>query len=198
MRVIAGSARGRPLRSPEGDTTRPTADRVREAVFNALLSRGPIAGTRVVDLFSGSGALGIEAISRGATDVWFVESDRGAVATIEQNLDTLDFHDRATVVARPVEDAVATLPDEIDIVFADPPYGFEDWIPLLERLGPLAEDDAVVVIESGRSVPVPEGWEKMRERTYGGTVITFTAPPVTPTSRPSPPAEPPDVTGADA
>src|SRR5680860_729985 len=108
MRVVAGSARGRILRSPEGDATRPTSDRVREAVFNALFSRGPLAGLRVADLYAGSGALGIEAISRGATDVWFVESDRAAVAVIEDNLDTLGFRDVATVVPRPVEDVLET------------------------------------------------------------------------------------------
>ena len=198
MRVVAGAARGRSLRSPEGERTRPTADRVREAVFNALLSRGPIAGTRVVDLFAGSGALGIEAISRGATDVWFVESDRDAVAVIEDNLDTLGFRDVATVLARPVQDVIDELPDEIDLVFADPPYDFDEWTDLLARLAPLTDADAVVVVESDRSVVVPDGWEKMRERTYGGTVITFTAPPATPAGRDGPPAEPTDATGADA
>jgi 16S rRNA (guanine966-N2)-methyltransferase len=198
MRVVAGSARGRNLRSPEGEGTRPTSDRVREAVFNALLSRGPIAGTRVVDLFAGSGALGIEAISRGAADVWFVESDRDAVAVIEHNLDTLEFRDRATIVSRPVEDAIPELPDEIDLVLADPPYAFDGWVDLLERLAPLADEGAVIVIESDRSVTLPGGWEKMRERTYGGTVITFTAPPAGTTGCAAQSADPPDATGADA
>lgn len=189
MRVVAGSARGRILRSPEGDATRPTSDRVREAVFNALFSRGPLAGLRVADLYAGSGALGIEAISRGATDVWFVESDRAAVAVIEDNLDALGFRDVATVVPRPVEDVVETLPDDLDLVLVDPPYSFEDWLPLLERIGPHTDDDAMVVIESDRAVPLPEGWENLRMRTYGGTVITFAAPPGTPV--------PADATGAD-
>lgn len=195
MRVVAGSARGRKLRSPEGEGTRPTSDRVREAVFNALFSRGPIAGCRVIDLFAGSGALGIEAISRGATDVWFVESDRRAVAVIEHNLDTLGFGDRATVLTGTVEDALPRLPGEVDLVLADPPYAFDGWVDLLERVAPLTDEGAVVVIESDRSVPLPEGWEKMRERTYGGTVITFTAPPA---SSPEGAADPPDATGADA
>lgn len=196
MRVVAGSARGRSLRSPDGDLTRPTSDRVREAVFNALLIRGPIAGSRVIDLFAGSGALGIEAISRGATDVWFVESDRRAAAVIEDNLDALGFADRATVLARPVEDALSSLPGEVDLVLVDPPYAFDGWVDLLGRLAPLTDDGAVIVIESDRSVLLPDGWEKMRERTYGGTVITFTAPPEA--SPRGAPADPPDATGADA
>lgn len=190
MRVVAGSARGRILRSPAGDGTRPTSDRVREAMFNALFSRGPIAGMRVVDLYAGSGALGLEALSRGATDVWFVESDRAAVAVIEDNLDTLGFRDAATVVGRPVEDVIDTLPDDIDLILVDPPYAFDDWLTLLERLAPLTDDDAVVVIESDRAVRLPDGWENLRERTYGGTVITFAAPPGA--------AAPPDATGADS
>lgn len=189
MRVVAGSARGRILRSPEGDATRPTSDRVREAVFNALFSRGPLAGLRVADLYAGSGALGIEAISRGATDVWFVESDRTAVAVIEDNLDTLGFRDIATVVPRPVGDVLETLPDDLDLVLVDPPYSFVDWLALLERIAPRTDDDAVVVIESDREVPLPDGWENLRMRTYGGTVITFAAPPGTSVA--------PDATGAD-
>lgn len=202
MRVVAGSARGRVLRSPDGEATRPTSDRVREAVFNALFSRTPIAGARVVDLYAGSGALGIEAISRGATDVWFVESDRRAADVIDDNLDTLGFRDQATVVRRPVEDVVDELPDDVDIVLADPPYAFEGWQKLLERLAPHTADDGVVVIESDRSVDLPDGWEKMRERTYGGTVITFTAPPagrrLGPVGHSSTDADHPDATGADA
>ena len=83
MRVVAGSARGRRLRSPDGENTRPTSDRVREAVFNALHSQGLVVGANLADLFAGSGALGIEALSRGAGHVWFVESDRSALAVMK-------------------------------------------------------------------------------------------------------------------
>ena len=188
MRVVAGEARGRPLRSPAGETTRPTADRVREALFNALFSRGPIAGLRVADLYAGSGALGIEALSRGADEAWFVESDREAVAVIEQNLETLGFSDRARVLRQTVEQSMGALPGDLDVVLVDPPYAFDGWVDLLTLIGPLTGHDAVVVIESDRPVPLPPGWEKVRERTYGGTVITFTAPP----------DEAADATGADA
>lgn len=190
MRVVAGSARGRRLRAPDGEGTRPTSDRVREAVFNALFSLGAIADARVADLFAGSGALGIEALSRGAAHAWFVERDRAALAAIDDNLDTLGFRDRATVVRTSVEAALVTLPDDLDLVLVDPPYDHEDWIALLADIGPHLAPGAVVVVESDRAVAVPDGWEKMRERTYGGTVIAFVAP--------AEPAVDPDPTGATA
>ena len=98
MRVIAGTARGRKLVAPHGNTVRPTADRVRQATFNALESRGAITDARVLDLFAGSGALGIEALSRGAAHCTFVEKDRSAVEAVNRNLETLGFTARATVV----------------------------------------------------------------------------------------------------
>lgn len=201
MRVVAGSARGRVLRSPDGESTRPTSDRVREAVFNALFSRTSIAGATVADLYAGSGALGIEALSRGADHVWFVESDRGAADVIDDNLATLGFRDGATVIRSPVESAIDSLPVEVDIVLVDPPYAFDGWTELLDRLAAVVSDEAIVVIESDRSIDVPDGWEKMRERAYGGTVITFTAPPAGHRSGrqgQSSVAAHPDATGADA
>lgn len=175
MRVVAGQARGRRLRAPEGEATRPTSDRVREAVFNALFSLGAVQDARVADLYAGSGALGIEALSRGAAHAWFVESDRAAAAVIAENLDTLGFRASATVMQRPVESTVADLPGELDLVLVDPPYAFDGWLDLLAAIEPALAADAIVVIESDRSVEVPPGWEKMRERTYSGTVIAFAA-----------------------
>ena len=145
-------------------------------MFNALFSRGGVDGATVVDLFAGSGALGIEALSRGAARCWFVESDRSASEVIAENLDVLGFVDRAMVLRQDVDASLGQLPDDIDVVFADPPYAFDGWVPLLEAIGPRLSADGLVVVESDRSVPVPQGWEKLRERTYGGTVITFTVP----------------------
>lgn len=174
MRVVAGSARGRRLRSPDGENTRPTTDRVREAVFNALHSQGLVVGARIADLFAGSGALGIEALSRGAAHVWFVESDRAALAVIDDNLDTLGFHDRATVVRSSVDRALAAgFGEPLDVVLADPPYAHDDWVGLLHAVEPVLAPDGLVVAESGGAIDLPAGWEKVRERTYGGTVITF-------------------------
>lgn len=190
MRVVAGTARGRRLRAPDGEGTRPTSDRVREAVFNALFSLGVISDARVVDLFAGSGALGIEALSRGADHAWFVESDRRAADVIDDNLTTLGFGDRSTLIRGSVVSAIGALPDDVDLVLVDPPYAFDEWIELMSSIRTIVHDDAVVVVESDRSIETPDGWEKMRERTYGGTVIAFVAPA-------GPPVEP-DPTGAPA
>jgi 16S rRNA (guanine966-N2)-methyltransferase len=176
VRVVAGSARGRRLAAPPGSDTRPTTDRVREAVFNALGSLGSVDGATVADLFAGSGALGIEALSRGAARAHFVESDRRAADVIAANLDALSLADRAVVLRRPVAAAVADLPEALDLVLADPPYAFDDWDGLLRAVLPRLAEDAVVVIETDRSLTLPAGWEKVRERTYGGTVVLFARP----------------------
>ena len=193
MRVIAGSARGRRLRSPDGTDTRPTSDRVREAVFNALFSQGLVVDARVADLFAGSGALGIEALSRGAAHVWFVERDRDARSVIDDNLDTLGFRERATVLDADATVVSGALGDGLDVVLADPPYTFDAWPALLSSVRPRLANHGVVVAEAGGSIAVPAGWEKMRERTYGGTVITFVTPPGD--DRPQPPD---DVPGAQS
>jgi len=189
VRVVAGSVRGRRISAPPGTDTRPTTDRVREAMFNALGSLGAVDGAVVADLFAGSGALGIEALSRGAASAHFVEADRRAVAVIEENLSTLGLDDRGVVLRRPVEAALDELPVPLDLVLADPPYAFDGWAALLTDLATRLAEDGLVVIESGRAVDLPPGWERVRERTYGGTVVLF--------ARPEPPATgAPDPTGA--
>lgn len=166
MRVVAGELRGRRLESPRGGATRPTTDKVREAVFNALGSLGAVEGTEVFDLFAGTGALGIEALSRGATRCTFVESDRAALAVLGRNIAALGLAARATVVAG---DALAA-PGLVSagLVLADPPYGFSRWADLLGRAG-----DALVVCESDGPIAVPAGWESLRSRRYGGTQVEF-------------------------
>lgn len=173
MRVVAGEARGRALRAPLGDGTRPTSDRVREAVFNSLASAGAIVDAEVLDLFAGSGAMGIEALSRGARHAWFVESDAAACAVIAQNLETLGLAERGTIVRDALPGALGRLDAVVDLVFADPPYAFDAWDGLLSSLRAVVSPDAWGVLESDRGVTVGDGWEKVRERAYGGTVITF-------------------------
>jgi len=173
MRVVAGSARGRRIAAPPGSDTRPTTDRVREAVFNALGSLGAVQDAVAADLFAGSGALGIEALSRGAAHVHFVESDRRAADVVAANLAELGLGDRATVVRRALPAALEQLPGELDLVLADPPYAFDGWADLLDRLSARLAADAVVVAESDRALDLPAGWTKVRERSYGGTVVTF-------------------------
>lgn len=168
MRVVAGSARGRRLVVPEGEHTRPTADRVREAVFNSLFSLGAIDGARVIDAFAGSGALGIEALSRGAAHCTFVENDRAALAALRENLSTLDLEDRATVLQGDGAATLARLAGAVDLVLLDPPYDFGGWADLL-----VVVHDAVVMIESDREIELPEGWVPHRARRYGSTVVTL-------------------------
>lgn len=167
MRVVAGDLRGRRIESPTGDATRPTTDKVREAVFNALVSLGAVEGARVLDLFAGTGAMGIEALSRGAAHCTFVENDRAALAVLRANIDKLGVAQRSTVVPGDATSAQAG-GHGADIVIVDPPYGFSDWERVLENVG-----DALVIIESGAPVGVPDGWECLRERRYGRTIVAF-------------------------
>ena len=173
MRIVAGTLRGRRIDAPEGKTTRPTTDKVREAVFNALGSLSAIEDANVVDLFAGSGALGIEALSRGASHCTFVESDRKALAAIRANIEHLGLGECATVVAGDAVSNIARV-DRADIVLADPPYEFEQWQELLDAVAAkCANSDVVMVVESDKPLANIEGWETTRSKRYGGTWVTF-------------------------
>jgi 16S rRNA (guanine966-N2)-methyltransferase len=165
VRVVAGVARGRRLEAPGGSGTRPTADRVREATFNALGSLGVVEGARVLDLFAGSGALGIEALSRGASAVTFVDDDARALATVRRNLAATGLAAGATVVRA---DALRFDGGPFELALLDPPYAFDDeaWQALLMTL-----DADVAVLESDRELPLPEPWRLLRAKRYGGTVV---------------------------
>jgi 16S rRNA (guanine966-N2)-methyltransferase len=165
MRVIAGSAKGRRLVAPPGVATRPTGDRVRGAIFNALGSLLDLDGRRVLDLFAGSGAMGIEALSRGAAHATFSDTDRAARRAIEANLAATGFADRATVLA---QEALAVAGTAADVAFCDPPYRFDGWPRLLAAL---AAD--LVVIESDRELEVAPPWRLSRVKAYGTTVVSF-------------------------
>lgn len=182
MRVVAGILRGRNIEAPKGMATRPTSDRVREAIFSALVSRyGLDADTRVGDLFAGSGALGIEALSRGAGSAVFVESDRSARVVLSRNLTSLDLTSRATVDARDTFRAGASLAGRAPfaLLFLDPPYRIEA-ARIRELLAGLAAGGAlmeggVVVYEhrTGGSFEWPAGFESDGERTYGETTVSY-------------------------
>ncbi len=171
MRVVAGTAKGRRLVAPAGRDTRPTSDRVRESIFNALHSLDAIRDATVVDLFAGSGALGIEALSRGAAHCTFVESAPDALVAIRQNLDSAGLAPRATVEARTVDAYLAGRPEPVDLALCDPPYAFTEWAELLARL-----PAGLVVCESDRPIDLGAGWDAARTRRYGGTVVTFGYP----------------------
>lgn len=164
MRVVSGSARGRRLVAPAGEGTRPTSDRVREAIFNMLMSLDVVDGASVADLFAGSGAMGIEALSRGASHATFVERDPAAVDVIATNLTTTGFSDVATVV----RGDATQFEGHVDLAFVDPPYEFDAWPQLLDAL-----HAQVVIAESDREIEVGEGWQPNKVRRYGGTVVTL-------------------------
>lgn len=183
-RIVAGEARGRRLQVPAGAGTRPTADRVREALFSTVESaRGGWSGARVLDLYAGSGALGLEALSRGAEVVEMVELARRALTTLRHNVMVVGLPG-ARVVADRVERHVTVPPGEpFDVVLLDPPYSVADAV-VTEVLTHLAgrhwlDDDALVVVErSARGSPLtwPPGLEPLRERRYGETTLWYGQP----------------------
>ena len=169
IRVVAGSAKGRRLAAPDGDVTRPTPNRVREAVFNSLYSLGAVEGARVLDLFAGTGALGIEALSRGAAEAVFVERDQAVAAMLHSNLEATRLAHAATVMVVDVEMALDGLARRcFDVALVDPPYAFDAWPQLLSRVP--AE---LVVAESDRRVDVGPDFAIHHHRRHGGTVVTF-------------------------
>jgi 16S rRNA (guanine966-N2)-methyltransferase len=178
-RIIAGSARGRTLVVPAGRETRPTSDRVREALFSRLDHEGLLDGTRVLDLFAGSGALGLEAASRGAARVVLVESAREAATCCRRNVDALDLGDRVSVQQAPVEAFLRTSPDRpYDLVLLDPPYPLpeDDLATVLAALadGGWLAPGAVVVVERSTRGPEPT-WPpdltRFGSRRYGETTL---------------------------
>lgn len=177
MRIIAGELGGRRLVAPRGLATRPTTDRAREALFSIL---GDVQGARVLDLYAGTGALGIEALSRGAARATFVESARPAIVALRENLRSLGLDPRAAIVAQPVAralDAIARAAP-FDLVFADPPYAdagsAAELIARLVVALALAPGARVVLERSSRDAPFAiEGLALASDRTYGDTAIAF-------------------------
>jgi 16S rRNA (guanine966-N2)-methyltransferase len=182
MRVVAGLAGGRRLRAPAGRRVRPTSERVREALFNSLGSLDVLPGAAVIDLFAGTGALGIEALSRGAASAVFVDADPQAVGAVRDNLAATGFADRAKVVQA---DVFRFLSDEppargvapadggpgatvFDIAFADPPYAFAGWDRLLAVV-----PGRLLALEARSHVDLGPGWDPLRSRRYGDTVVTL-------------------------
>ena len=170
LRIIAGSARGRRFEAPEGRDTRPTLDRVRENLFNMMQGKCPDA--RVLDLFAGSGALSLEALSRGAAFAVMADRDREACRVEQKNLEALGFADRARVIRSEWEHTVSALAAEgerFDLIFLDPPYRMTDLREMTERLIPLMAEDGWIVVEHQAKAEVlaAEGLTPFRERTWG-------------------------------
>ena len=179
MRIIGGTARGRRIKAPRGSSIRPTADRVREALFN-ILPRD-LSGQRVLDLFAGSGSLSLEALSRGAASALLVDESEEAVALIRGNLETLRFTDRARIWAKPVGKALQRLADEgaaYDTILLDPPYddGWAEKALAMISQGRTLRAEGVAVAEHSVRERVGERYGALvrrDQRRYGDTVLSF-------------------------
>jgi 16S rRNA (guanine966-N2)-methyltransferase len=175
MRIVGGTLKGRRLQSPTWEGLRPTSDRLRETLFNVLAPR--IEGSRVLDGFAGTGAVGIEALSRGASHVTFVECDRRAVALIEANLAHCGITDRYAII-RVRFAGTARPPDggSFDIIFLDPPYGAPQLCEALDTAVPLVEEQTLLVIEHARRDAAPDSTGSLvrtRVLTSGDSALAF-------------------------
>ena len=176
MRIIAGTARGRTFEAPHGRDTRPTLDRVRENVFNILQMK--VRGAKVLDLFSGSGAMAFEAISRGAEEAVLVDSDRAANTVQRQNAVKLRMEEQCRILHCDWQLAVRQLKaaeERFGVIFLDPPYAMHDMAPVMESLRPLMADDAVILLEHEAKVfpTTPDGFDLYDSRKYGIAGVSF-------------------------
>lgn len=176
MRIIAGTARGRTFEAPQGRDTRPTLDRVRENVFNILQMK--VRGAKVLDLFSGSGAMAFEAISRGAEEAVLVDIDRAANTVQRQNAVKLRMEGQCRILHCDWQLAVRQLKaagERFGVIFLDPPYAMHDMAPVMESLRPLMADDAVILLEHEAKVfpTTPDGFDLYDSRKYGIAGVSF-------------------------
>ena len=177
MRIVAGAFGGRRLNTPRGLKIRPTSDRVREAIFSIIAPH--LAEARVLDLFAGTGALGLEALSRGAAHVVFVDENPGAIRLIRANAALCGAGGRATVVEAPVERALrrmSTIETSFDLVFLDPPYGQGLVEKTFPHLTEVTHSGTLAVAEHHVKDILPDAvgaWMKSRERRYGDTAVSF-------------------------
>ncbi|MEQ1573542.1 MAG: 16S rRNA (guanine(966)-N(2))-methyltransferase RsmD [Vicinamibacterales bacterium] len=175
MRIIAGTLKGRRLKTPSWRGLRPTSDKLRETLFNILAPR--IAGMRVLDAFAGTGAVGIEAISRGAGAVTFVERDRRAVALIEANLASCGLQQRYTIDCGDVLAALRRMPPGagFDVILLDPPYDFDNMTGLLDAVAARLAPNGRLVLERAtrRELLIPESLVRERDVTSGDSTLTF-------------------------
>lgn len=181
-RIIAGAAGGHPLTSVATDATRPTTDRVKEALFSRLESWDVLKDAVVLDLFAGSGALGLEAVSRGAASARLVDQAEAAQTALRKNVTMVNKavgRNAAAAVRSSTSSYLATYRGElVTLAFLDPPYplGEEELAKVLEALAPHLHEDAVIVVERGSRSPAPgwpEGWHQLRERRYGESTLWF-------------------------
>jgi 16S rRNA (guanine966-N2)-methyltransferase len=177
MRIVAGTWRGRSLIAPSGTETRPTADRVRQALFDILMhapwaGRSAVEGAAVLDVFAGTGALGLEALSRGAATAVFLEQSRSALTALTANIEACKAKDRCEVLA--IDALAVPVGERADIVFLDPPYGRDLVVRALARLRSVGRigSGSLIVAETGRDEAVPEV-EPLAERLHGAARVTI-------------------------
>lgn len=176
MRIISGEARGRLIEAPAGLHTRPTLDRVRENMFNMI--QYDVPESRVLDLFAGSGALSLEALSRGAVFAVMVDIDRSACAVQKKNIDTLHYSERTRQIRCDWQSAVGRLIQEgepFDLVFLDPPYSMLDLRDVFDSMVPIITPDTLVVLEheAGKEPMVPERFVPEKKRSWGFCAVTI-------------------------
>ena len=176
MRMIAGEARGRVIEAPSGNHTRPTLDRVRENLFNMI--QADVPGSRVLDLFAGSGALSLEALSRGAAFAVLADNDRNASDTQKKNISLLHYQERTRQFRCDWSTAVSELQKEkeiFDLVFLDPPYSMQDMKAVFSSLVPLVGPESMIVLEheAGRPPAVPDSFCMIRDRAWGFCAVTI-------------------------
>ena len=174
MRIIGGTLKGRRIDAPDWPGLRPTSDRLRETLFNVLAPR--IDGARFLDAYAGTGAVGIEALSRGAAQVTFVEQDRRAQRLIEANLARCGVQDRYAIIRAGFAGAAPRLAGPFDILFLDPPYGAEELLAGLRTAAPLVKGDGLLIIEHARRDPAPEtaaDLVRTRELLQGDSALSF-------------------------
>lgn len=177
MRVIAGSARSVPLMCPAGMDTRPTTDKIKETLFNMI--HFDLPGSVFVDFYSGSGAIGIEAISRGASHAYFVDNSKKAAECIKANIAKCKFEDQATIIVRDVSDSIYEIHDKADIIFMDPPYELGKEAEIMKQLlsSSIIKKETLFIIESAVSKDMSEienlGFEVVKEKVYKTNKHTF-------------------------
>ena len=182
MRIISGTSKGRKLATPKSQSIRPTSDRVKESIFNILGEE--VEGKLVLDLFAGTGNLGIEALSRGAKKAIFVEKGRKALQLIQRNITQIGLEGRVEIIPRDANRAIGILKGKgeiFDLIFMDPPYekGLVKRTLIKLNSHPIYHMDSILIMEHDRREPLPallEGWNLVRERRLGDTVISFLTP----------------------
>jgi len=174
MRVISGFARGRRLAAPKGTKIRPTSDRVKEAIFSTIASY--VSQSDFLDLFAGTGSMGIEALSRGANSCTFVDASPQAIKCIKNNLSNIGFEDRSIVMLGDSTKIVTRLTQIYDIIFLDPPYGCDLVVPIVKNLKLLLKEEGIIVVETENKIELPSQCDTFRlikTVRYGDTQVGY-------------------------